>query len=129
MKGQIIGNRFEIADLDRDLIGQGGMGDVYRGTDTRTGQLVAVKVLRPVITASDPELHTFRLYSPATADTMYIGNMRFGHSYGYLETDSLETLGPGDWIEETGTMEELPPGETITVSLNWEGLLPYPQPI
>ena len=78
---------------------------------------------------SDPELHTFMLYSPDTSETVYIGDMRFGHSYGYLELDSLEALGPGDWIEETGTIKELLPGDTITVSLNWEGLLPYPQPI
>ena len=38
---QLIANRFEL----HDLLGRGGMGAVYRATDTLTGELVAVKVL------------------------------------------------------------------------------------
>jgi hypothetical protein len=53
---QIIADRFEIADPGRDLLGRGGMGEVYRGTDTQTGQLVAVKVLQPAIVAHNPDL-------------------------------------------------------------------------
>ena len=30
---QTVGNRFEINDPARDLLGRGGMGDVYRGVD------------------------------------------------------------------------------------------------
>jgi len=53
---QVIADRFEIADLGRDLLGRGGMGEVYRGTDTQTGQLVAVKVLKPDIVAQNSDL-------------------------------------------------------------------------
>lgn len=52
---QIVGGRFEIADPERDLLGRGGMGDVYRGTDLRTGQLVAVKVLRQEVVSGTPD--------------------------------------------------------------------------
>ena len=38
---QLIANRFEL----HDLLGRGGMGDVYRATDTQTGEIVAVKAL------------------------------------------------------------------------------------
>ncbi|MCB9101985.1 MAG: protein kinase [Anaerolineales bacterium] len=41
--------------LARNLLGQGGMGNVYRGLDLQNGQTVAVKVLRPEIVAADPD--------------------------------------------------------------------------
>ena len=53
---QLIGERFQIANLDTDLLGRGGMGAVYRATDTHTGELVAVKALDPHVVARDPEL-------------------------------------------------------------------------
>lgn len=49
---RIIGGRFEILDV----IGQGGMGTVYRGRDTQTGETVAIKSLRPDIVKDDPKL-------------------------------------------------------------------------
>jgi predicted ATPase/predicted Ser/Thr protein kinase len=53
---QIIGNRFRIDDPERDLLGRGGMGAVYRGTDTETGQPVAIKALQPEAIAARPDL-------------------------------------------------------------------------
>jgi predicted ATPase/predicted Ser/Thr protein kinase len=52
--GRTIAERYEIRE--EDLLGQGGMGDVYRGTDIQTGRAVAVKVLNPVILASQPDM-------------------------------------------------------------------------
>jgi tetratricopeptide (TPR) repeat protein len=49
---KIIANRFEI----QDLLGRGGMGEVYRATDTQTGETVAVKALNSEILATDPNL-------------------------------------------------------------------------
>ena len=48
----LIANRFEI----KDLLGRGGMGEVYRATDTQTGEIVAVKALNSEILANDPDL-------------------------------------------------------------------------
>ncbi len=42
MSQSIIGDRFEMGDL----IGQGGMGSVYRGIDRQTGKTIAIKALR-----------------------------------------------------------------------------------
>ena len=46
------GARFEL----EYLIGEGGVGRVYKGRDTQTGQPVAIKVLRPEILLDAPDL-------------------------------------------------------------------------
>ncbi len=48
----VIADRFQVSEL----IGQGSMGEVYRGLDTQTDEPVAIKFLRPEIVVSDPEL-------------------------------------------------------------------------
>src|SRR5262245_32263078 len=47
---QRIGNRFEVLNF----LSQGGMGAVYRGKDTQTGELVAIKVLKSDVVQNDP---------------------------------------------------------------------------
>lgn len=49
---RIIGQRFEIGPL----AGQGGMGSVYQGVDTVTGEAVAIKLLKPELVTQDPEM-------------------------------------------------------------------------
>ena len=46
---RILNGRYELGEL----IGRGGMADVYRGTDTRLGRTIAVKMLRADL-ARDP---------------------------------------------------------------------------
>lgn len=47
---RVLSGRYELGNL----IGRGGMADVYRGTDTRLGRTVAIKLLRPDM-ARDPQ--------------------------------------------------------------------------
>jgi len=47
---RVLSGRYELGNL----IGRGGMADVYKGTDTRLGRTVAVKLLRPDM-ARDPQ--------------------------------------------------------------------------
>jgi predicted Ser/Thr protein kinase len=44
--------------LEQNLLGRGGMGNVYRGVNSQTGEAVAIKVLKPEIVASDADLVT-----------------------------------------------------------------------
>lgn len=48
----LIGGHYEM----EALIGGGAIGSVYRGTDTTTGEKIAIKVLRSELIASAPEL-------------------------------------------------------------------------
>jgi serine/threonine protein kinase len=52
----LIANRFRFRNSQSDLLGRGGMGEVYHGIDLETGEDVAIKVLKPDLVASDPEL-------------------------------------------------------------------------
>ena len=49
---RLIGNRYELGRM----LGRGGMGTVYCGTDTHTGQPVAIKLLAPATIPTNPEL-------------------------------------------------------------------------
>ena len=56
IRPQIIANRFKINNPDKDLLGQGAMGNVYHGRDTQTGDAVAIKALKSEVVAGDPQL-------------------------------------------------------------------------
>ena len=48
----LINQRYELGAE----IGAGGMGTVYRGVDTQSGGLVAIKLLKPEVLQLDPEM-------------------------------------------------------------------------
>jgi hypothetical protein len=76
----------------------------------------------------DPEYHVFELTSREGEDTIYIGDLRFGHSYGYLYEEDLWALDDTFWIERRAGILELPPGGVHADTLIWTGLLAYPDP-
>src|ERR1700722_17271841 len=53
--GQVIGGRYRIMNL----IGRGGMGEVYRATDLKLGQPVALKFLPDAVAADELVLARF----------------------------------------------------------------------
>jgi predicted ATPase/predicted Ser/Thr protein kinase len=55
---KLIAGRYAIENSEDDLIGRGGMGDVYRGRNTGSGQIVAIKALKPSVVAGHPDMVT-----------------------------------------------------------------------
>jgi len=60
---RMIAGRYQLGEL----LGRGGMSDVHKGTDTRLGRTVAIKLLKPSL-ATDPAFRTrFRQEAQAAA--------------------------------------------------------------
>ena len=85
------------------LLGEGGMGQVYRGRDTKLGRDVAIKVL-PASVANDPErLGRFEREAKLLAS---LSHTNIAQIYG-LEDEGTRVL-----------VMELAPGEDLTVRIN-----------
>ncbi|WP_281966294.1 serine/threonine-protein kinase [Serinicoccus marinus] len=54
---RVVGERFV---LDGDPLGTGGFADVYRATDRKTGEVVAVKILKNITAVDDEAVLRFR---------------------------------------------------------------------
>lgn len=72
----------------------------------------------------DPNEHTFILQSVEPMG-YYAGNFRFGHSYGYLDANSLWEF--NDWMTHDPDIRPLDDPQGIYISLDWRGRLPYPE--
>jgi len=78
-----------------DLIGRGGMGEVYRAVDTRLGRAVAVKVLPPELADHAESLERFRREARAIAalshpNIVAIFDVDAGSTNPYVVTELLE---------------------------------------
>lgn len=69
----------------------------------------------------DPERHDFLLETP---DTFYVANLRFGHSYGHIDPDSLWNI--DCWMETFPDTFDLRPDNPVAIELSWENMLHYP---
>jgi serine/threonine protein kinase len=84
-------DRYEI----EDLVGEGGMGRVYRARDTQLGRTVAIKVLAPALTVDPDQLLRFEQEARATAALSHPGVLAV-HDVGtfngapYLVSELLE---------------------------------------
>jgi serine/threonine protein kinase len=63
LEGTALGGRYQL----EGLLGQGGMAQVYRGTDTVLGRTVAIKVLGPQYTRDEAFVTRFRREAQAAA--------------------------------------------------------------
>ena len=94
------------------LLGVGGMGEVYRATDTRLGRAVAIKVL-PDAVARDPE-RLARLEREARL-LAALNHPHIAAIYGIEEADAIRAL-----------VLELVEGETLAQQLRRQGALRFP---
>lgn len=104
--GTTLGGRYEILEL----LGQGGMGAVYKAADREVDRIVAVKVIRPEM-ASNPEiLARFKqelVLSSKVTDRNVIRIYDLGEAQGvkfitmeYMEGDNLHKI-----LKERGKLE------------------------
>lgn len=71
----------------------------------------------------DPEEHHC-VYEPEAGSTYFVGNFRFGHSYGLLTDDELWQF--SDWMTYESTIYPMS-GSIPPFHLYWTDQLPYPQ--
>ena len=82
------GDRLGVYEV-RDLIGAGGMGEVYRAHDTKLNRSVALKIL-PDAFARDPDrLARFRREAQVLAS---LSHSNIGSIFGFEETETVHAL-------------------------------------
>src|SRR5881396_1957724 len=69
LEGTALSGRYQL----EDLLGQGGMAQVYRGTDTVLGRTVAIKVLSPHYARDEAFVTRFRREAQAAAKLNHPG--------------------------------------------------------
>ena len=102
----------------QELIGRGGMGEVYRAYDTKTDRIVAIKVLPPNMAADETFKARFRRESQAAAglnDPHVVPIHRFGEIDGllYLDMRLIEGRNLGTVLNDT--KKSLPPEFSVKV--------------
>jgi serine/threonine-protein kinase len=112
--GRVLNGRYDL----QALIGEGGMGRVYRAVQQPLGRKVAIKVLHPTLPASaDPHFQrrflqeaalTAKLHSPHTVSVLDYGQTEDG--VYFLAMEYLE-------------------GETLLQTLQRDGALPWAQAV
>src|SRR5262249_39717091 len=84
----LTGQRIGVYEV-RDLLGRGGMGEVYRAHDTRLGRDVAIKVLPKACTADPDRLAGFEREARLLAA---LSHPHIGTIHGLEEGDGIRAL-------------------------------------
>jgi serine/threonine protein kinase/class 3 adenylate cyclase len=99
--------RFQLTEL----LGQGGMGAVYRATDDADGSVVAIKVLRPELTGRGQALRRFHKEARLLAEVNnpFVTNLLEVNQDGgthYLVMEFVAGLSLGELLKQRGRLPE-----------------------
>lgn len=110
------GTRLGPYEID-ELIGRGGMGEVYRGSDTRLGRNVAIKVLSPHLAGDPASLVRFQREARAVAalshaNIVAVFDVGADGDTHFVVTELLE----GETLRATLAAAPLPVDETLRIA-------------
>jgi len=116
-----IGDRYDITDEKTDILGVGGMGTVYQGKDTLTGDAVAIKELKIEVLYGNPEIlerfereaDALRVLNHPNIVKVLASTAESDHHYIVMEYVSGGSL--RDLIEKSG---KLPIERVLEISLD-----------
>lgn len=101
----------------QSLLGSGGMGDVYRATDTKLGRDVAIKVLPPEFARNHDRVARFGREAQLLAS---LNHPNIAAIYGFLESNGLVglvlELVEGEDLAQRLKRGAIPPAEAIALA-------------
>ncbi len=104
MEDKYIGKRLDGRYELTELVGEGGMANVYRAMDVLDNRMVAVKVLKPEYSESEEFLRRFRNESKAIAvlshpNIVKIYDMGFSDKIQYIVMEFIDGITLKDYID------------------------------
>ena len=103
--GKKLDGRYEITEL----IGEGGMADVYRATDVVEGKTVAVKILKKEFAENEEFLRRFRNESKAIAvlshpNIVKIFDVGFSERIQFIVMEYIDGITLNEYMEQQGQL-------------------------
>jgi len=99
------------------LLGRGGMGEVYRARDANLGRDVAIKVLPPMFTADRERLARFAREARVLAS---LNHPHIGAIYGVEDADGMQALVleliEGETLADRLARGAIPTGEALSIA-------------
>ncbi|MEM7029525.1 MAG: protein kinase, partial [Chloroflexota bacterium] len=115
-----IAEHYVLREHPKDLLGEGGMGFVYRGTDSRDGSPVAIKILKKELIASNPQV-TARFIREGEA----LAQLNHPNIIALLATEQqeayylvLEYVGGGTLHNQLQDARKLSPDRVLEIGLD-----------
>ncbi|WP_152555601.1 hypothetical protein [Methylomarinum vadi] len=97
--------------------------DVIDSRQSANNRLIgSYRLIHQYSFTQSPEKHTFHIQGE---NGFKISHLRFGHSYSYLNRESLWAF--QQWMTDLGSASYSLDGSPTTVNIDWTGRLPYPE--